>query len=82
MFIDTIVGFRVDKQIINNNNNHTISKMYLQFTCNYCEQVLDVIEILGSEIRHPDTYSGIEGFLQLHWMGCDAYRKVKGPKYT
>lgn len=79
MFLDTIIGFRVRKDT-KLDGNGSINKMYLEFTCNYCNEILDIIELTGPEIRHSDTYTGLEGYLQLHWMGCSKYRDMKTKK--
>ena len=76
MFLDTIVGFKARKDT-KIDKNGTVIKMFLEFTCNYCNEVLDIIELTGPEIRHADTYTGLEGYLQLHWMGCEPFRKIK-----
>jgi hypothetical protein len=77
MFLDTVTGFRVRTKSQTHEKNGSVYKMWVEFTCNYCDEILPPVELLGTEIRHPDTYSGLEGYLQLHWMGCEKYREKK-----
>lgn len=68
MLFDVQVGFSVIRE-------KKVGGEVLSFMCNHCEDVVLVSMFNFAQLLHCDTYSGIQGYLQLHLMECKKYKE-------